>query len=1029
MFLKSIEIHGFKSFANKTLLEFLPPKQGKNSITAVVGPNGSGKSNISDAIRWVMGEQSMKMLRGKKSADIIFAGSESKGQMSMASVSLTIDNSDGRAPIEYEELVLTRRLYRSGDSEYLVNGNPVRLLDIQLLLAKAQFGQGSYAIIGQGMIDRLLLHSAEERKTFFDEAAGIKEFQIKRHQAWLKLERSREHIAQADMLLNEISPRLKTLSRQVKKLEERQAVETELREKQEMYYTTVWRHNDSERRSLLADLDALSTLYTTVQERLATIQTELAELARQESRQDVFEALQKEFQDITRQKNVLEREKAVLTGKLQTEYSRVGKQNIGWLENKIEEVGNQQSGLQQDIDAVERLVSELEKKMYEQKRQIDDAQIEKTQLRGKIAQLQQQVSEKKHEESVWQVTGLRAVQAVLTERHRLGEIYGAVAQLGTVQPEYQLALDVAAASHLSSVVVASDSVAESCIHYLRQEQLGVATFLPVNKIRGRFLPNDIHSLLHETGVCGLAIDLVKFDQQFADIFSYVLGSTLIVEDITAARRIGVGRVRMVTKDGDVLETSGSMKGGFRRTGVRGLSFGNNASWQSAGSSQPEEEMDQLQKRLEQIEIALEQAQSVFRDLQSEINVAGGKLSFLQSKKQELDRERAGLDQELSLHSMSPEEYDTVMKTLAAEKVVIDTDITKLDEQLMGVQKKIARFNDDEEQKKQRVFALQDAMQTEQQELNQLSEKKNILQVDIAKRETKLEDVEHEAYQELKTSIHSVVERVLAPVLIAEIEVIGQEIEKLKYKLSLIGGIDEEVITEYEETKARHEELMTQLTDLSKAAEDLETLIEELDGTMKKRRDKAFKEIRREFKNYFEVLFEGGEADLIEVYGNEAESGTNEENLGTNDANEAHVSEVELIDDESISSGNKKKRTKKLLQGIDIKACPPGKKIKNLQALSGGERTMTSIALVCAILKTNPPPFVILDEVEAALDEANTLRLTNILHELSFQSQFVLVTHNRATMHAADVLYGVTMGNDGISHLLSVKLEEAERVVE
>ncbi len=1029
MYLKSIEIHGFKSFANKTLLEFLPPKNGKNSITAVVGPNGSGKSNISDAIRWVMGEQSMKMLRGKKSADIIFAGSESKGQMSVASVSLTIDNSDGRAPIEYEELVLTRRLYRSGESEYLVNGNPVRLLDIQLLLAKAQFGQGSYAIIGQGMIDRLLLHSAEERKTFFDEAAGIKEFQIKRHQAWLKLERSREHIAQADMLLHEISPRLKTLSRQVKKLEERQTVEFELREKQEQYYTILWLHNDTERKQLVQQLEALSEAYVRVQEKLITIQTELAELAKEESRQDVFEALQKEFQEINRQKNVLERERAVVTGKLQTEYSRVGKQNVSWLENKIEEVNIQQQRLLEEIETVETLVAGLEKNIYEQKRTLDDTQIEKTQLRGKIAQLQQQVYEKKHEESVWQVTGLRAVQAVLTERQRLGEIYGAVAQLGTVQKEYQLALDVAAASHLSSIVVASDSVAESCIQYLRQEQLGVATFLPVNKIRGRFVPHDIHSLLHESGVCGLAIDLVKFDQRFADIFSYVLGSTLIVENLMVARRIGIGRVRMVTTDGDVLETSGSMKGGYRRTGVRGLSFGSSSSWQSSGSAISEEEMDGLQKRLEQTELQLEVAQSKLRDMQSEANVAEGNLSFLQSKKQELDRERASLDQELSLHSMSPEEYDSVMKELAGEKDAFDKKIFDLEQMLVDAQQKIARFNSDEEQKKQRVFALQDAMQTEQQELNQLGEKKNVLQVDIAKRETKLEDIEHEAFQELKTSIHSIVERILAPLDISHIEPLGQEIEKLKYKLSLIGGIDEEVVREYEETKARHEELMTQLTDLTKAAEDLETLIEELDGTMKKKRDKAFKEIKREFKKYFAILFEGGEADLVELYGDERDDETNDANLDLNDANYTNGDAMELLDEEGNASSQKKKRKKKILQGIDIKACPPGKKIKNLQALSGGERTMTSIALVCAILHTNPPPFVILDEVEAALDEANTLRFTNILHELSLQSQFVLVTHNRATMHAADVLYGVTMGNDGISHLLSVKLEEAERVVE
>ena len=286
---------------------------------------------------------------------------------------------------------------------------------------------------------------------------------------------------------------------------------------------------------------------------------------------------------------------------------------------------------------------------------------------------------------------------------------------------------------------------------------------------------------------------------------------------------------------------------------------------------------------------------------------------------------------------------------------------------------------------------------------------------VAKLDTKQEDLANEVYQEMRASLRSIIERGITSLPAEELEKTQEEIQKLKYQLSLIGGIDEEVVKEYEETKTRHESLTAQLTDLKKALEDMEGLIIELDELMKKKRDKAFKEIKKEFARYFALLFDGGKADLVELYG-EIEA----ENADINADEMVEINGDKEIGDKEI----KAKKKKQMLLGIDVIATPPGKKIKNIQVLSGGERTLTSIALVCAILRTNPSPFVVLDEVEAALDEANTLRFNRILHELSELSQFVLITHNRATMHAADALYGVMMGGDGTSHLLSVKLEDA-----
>jgi len=1015
MYLKRMEIQGFKSFATATTIDFLPPQHGKHTITAIVGPNGSGKSNVYDAIRWVMGEQRMKHLRGKKSEDIIFSGSETKGKMGMASVSMTLDNSEKRADLEYDELVISRRLYRSGESEYLINGQVVRLIDLQLLLAKAQFGQGSYAVVGQGTIDRMLLQSPVDRKAFFDEAAGIREFQIKRRQAFLKLERTRDHIAQADLLLKEITPRLKTLSRQVKKLEERQDIELSLREAQEQYYTSLFTHNQNHLDQLQQELIDAEKQYATSQEQLQSIQQELALLAQAASRQDVFEQLQREYQAIVKQKNDCERDRAVLQGKLQSEYSKVGKQNVAWLEQKITELTDKQTYARRQYIDAEKAHDEAQQQLARKKQALEELLLFRTELRGKLANIQQELLRAEREQSYQRFTGLKAVQAILQEKGRFNGVYGAVAQLGKVDVQYQLAMDVAAGGHISSLVVRDDEVGQACIEYLRQYQLGYATFLPLTKITSRFISQDVYEYIGRNGVAGLAVDLIEYDEQFLDIFSYIFGATLIVESLDVARSLGIGRIRMVTLDGDVLETSGSMKGGFRRKNQNGMSFSTKGEYVSANSTEHlSAQFAELQQQAEQVEISYERMHSEFSQFESAVHVTSHKLMLAKETQAHADQELSALEQELSLHTMSPGEYNDAMKHVSLQKDTLDTRLIDLDQTLDVVQKKIEQFNDDEEQKKKRVFALQDAMQEQQVQLNGIVETKNSIQVNVAKYQTKQEDLLHELHQELRLSIDSILERGQHVVSLELLQPLQETIQKLKYKLTLIGGIDDDVVTEYEETKQRHDDLSLQLGDLRTAMKDLDLLIAELDVVMKKKRNKAFKQIRKEFSRYFTLLFEGGKADLVEIYGYDTDEDADTE---------------EALEEEGIEEAPTEKNARgvKILKGIDVRACPPGKKITRLQSLSGGERTMTSIALICAILKVNPSPFVVLDEVEAALDEANTVRFTKILQELSLESQFILITHNRATMHAADALYGVTMGNDGMSRLLSVKLEQAVAV--
>ncbi|PIR04357.1 MAG: hypothetical protein COV59_01350 [Candidatus Magasanikbacteria bacterium CG11_big_fil_rev_8_21_14_0_20_39_34] len=1015
MYIKSLDINGFKSFANRTQIVFLPPSKNKQSVTAIVGPNGSGKSNVSDAIRWVLGEQSMKQLRGKKSHDIIFSGSEHKGKMGSAQVSFVLDNSDNRIPVDYEEVVITRKIYRSGESEYLLNGNTIRLLDLQLLLAKAQFGQGSYSVIGQGTIAELLLQSAADRKTFFDEAVGIKEFQMKRHQALLKLNKTDEHMKEAELVLTEITPRLKTLSRQVKKLEERHELELRLKELQEEYYVTLWSYNENELQGIKNELQVFEDDFESKQKELAGIQEELASLAK-ESTRDAFHELQNKYQGVLKEKTQLERDRAEMSGRLQTQYAAAGKQNIGWLENKIEELRSklvefdtEATRLEADLEMVRETIAQKEK-------ELEGLMILRTELQGQLNTLEQKVLNLSYQASLHQFTGLKAVESILENKNSFGTVYGAVAELARTDRQFQVALDIAASGQLSSIVVDNEKTAENCIHFLREHQLGFATFLPLTKIRPRPIPQDIENILSQAGVYGLAKELAEYDEQFENIFSYILGSTVVVKNIHIAREIGIGRVRMVTLEGDILELSGAMKGGFRRSRSQDLSFGRRTGLSVEDGEEMKKEIEKIKAKLQRVSTDIEAIQIEMNTLNAKLSTQQNKLEFLNQQKQGVTGELSHLEQELSLTSMSEEEYGVAMSAVHKQKEELDKRVGEKEGELVKVQQEMDEFNRKEEEKKARVFSLQDQMQSIQLLLNDITGRKNEKNIAIARLETKLEDIDEEVYREMRESIHKIKERIGTVLELTVLDATQTEIQKIKYKLQLIGGIDEEIVEEYEEIKARHEGLSEQLNDLKKAHGDLETLIEELDKLMKTRRAKAFKEIRKEFHRYFSLLFEGGKADLVEIYNYEDEQA--DEELG----------EGEVFGEDDEEKKSQKKR-RKILTGIDVMACPPGKKIENIQALSGGERTMTSIALVCAILHTNPPPFVILDEVEAALDEANTLRFTKILQELSEKSQFVLITHNRATMHAADALYGVTMGNDGISKLLSVKLEQAQKSVE
>ncbi len=1016
MYLKRLEIQGFKSFANKTVLDFLPPTDGRFSITGVVGPNGSGKSNVTDAIRWVMGETSLKAIRGKKSEDVIFNGSEAKGQLSAAEVTMVLDNTDGKVDLDYSEIVITRRVFRNGEGEYLINNSPVRLLDIHLVLAKAQFAEHSYSIVGQGMIDRLLIVGPTERKEFLDEASGIKEFQIKQHQATLKLARTRENMEQAQRLLQEVEPRLKILARQVKKLEKRQEVEVQLREAQEKYYVTLYKNNLSEIAAIDEKIKIVEKEYRDAFYELETIQTELAELAKSQSRQEVFAALQSKHQEAVREQNEWERQIAITDGRMQTQYQEAGKSNVGWMENKLKELKVKRSEVEEALSRAQAEADRIGERVIEKKKTIEKMVLEKTEKTVAISRLQSAFLQNQSEQNYFQFVGLTAVKAVLDAKNKFGgKVHGIVAELAEVAEEYRLALDTAAASSLASVVVEDDETGRHAIEYLRYNKLGVATFLPLNKIQGRYIGDDMRSVLGEPGVVGLAIELLKFNPRFEVVFSHILGDTLVVRDLSVAARLGIGRFRMVTLDGDIVERRGVMKGGWRGKD-RNLSFATKVSLTTEEKLREYQmQIGVEQQTLAELETGLEKSKTELMSLEVESQTAQHRCALHSEERQNLEKEISGLDRELSLLQITPEQYGALMVQLAKEKDLMVKQLTVAQKRVTEIAAEIEDFNRKEEEKKQRVFNLQSQMQVKQNVVNNILNTRNDLKIQSAKLETKQEDLLSEAQNEMSEPLVGVVERNPVTASLEELPTVADSIQKLKYQLSLIGGIDEDVTAEYATTKERYDFLSGQIDDLSNATTDLEKMVEDLDEIMKTKRAAAFKKIRKEFDRYFKILFGGGSADLTELYGEP------EEDLVVPTVE----GQVPTESTEEPLEQPKKKKSEKVLYGIDIAANPPGKKIKHLNALSGGERTLTSIALICAILNNNPSPFVVLDEVEAALDEANTQRFVKIMGELSTHSQFIVITHNRVTMHAADALYGVTMGGDGVSKLLSVKLEQVK----
>lgn len=771
MYLKKVEISGFKSFANKTALDFLiDGESGKNiGITAIVGPNGSGKSNIADAIRWVMGEQSMKNLRGKKSEDVIFAGSGKKAKLGSARATLFFDNSDKKFPLEFEEISISRKVFRSGEGEYSINNSRVRLQDVVDMLAKAGIGKESYSIINQGMADAILNATPLERRMLIEDAAGVKQYQIKKDRALRKLDSTRENLDRARDLAEEIKPHLKMLKRQAEKAAQGKEIAESLHTKQDNLYSFLWRSFQKERGELGSEKDLLGAKMMNVQREADKLTDEINKHSREENKNQKLGELERKKAECQTTLNRLERDLIVTEGRIQIEKEKQSSRQM-MEEIKIKSVSV-------DLPYVKR-----------------------------------------------EIENIRSEQEVLVQRIENAK------SLEELQEIKNLAREIS------------------------------------RKL------NDLYS------------DVEK------------------------------GRKEEPTQ-----------------------------SPTSIAAGKPEIKIDQ----------------NAVIELQEKIKV-------------------------------------------------VREEIAKSEAELREFEKNIQKEIESDRQKRRDFFELERNLMLKQGELNKLKDEFNEAKISSARVEVREEDLRAEILREMKVDPKDLGE---APAEIDRLD-LERDISRLKMQMEQIGGIDPLVADEFKETNSRYEFLVNESQDLEKAILSLKEIIKEMEQKIDDEFGRTFEKIDEEFSKYFRIIFGGGNAKLAIV--KRAPRSIKPEKEG-----EEMAENVEEQKEGELAEAEKEKEE----VGIDISATPPGKKISHLSMLSGGERSLTSLALLFAIISHNPPPFSILDEVEAALDEANSRRFGRILKELSDNTQFVIITHNRETMRQASLLYGVTMGEDGISKLLSVRLDQ------
>ena len=1179
MYLKEIEIQGFKSFADKTKVVF---DQG---VTAVVGPNGSGKSNITESLRWALGESSVKSLRGGKMPDVIFAGTESRKPLNYASVVVTLDNEDGFIKDAGQVIKVERHIYRSGDSEYRIDGKKVRLRDVHDLFLDTGLGRDSFSIISQGKVEEIFNSKPEERRAIFEEAAGVLKYKTRRKETESKLQQTQDNLDRLEDIIYELDNQIKPLAKQAENARkfldldsQRKAIyldvlvaqikenkteleltEEELTQVQELLTSYYQKREELEEEnqslkkkrqdlqaemakdqgslmdltSLISDLErklALSKLESEqvalnqqeAQARLATLEDKRKALSKEKAEKEAnLEQLEKSLAENNKELNRLEAELLAFSDDPDQMIELLRERFVALLQEEADvsnqltrienELENSRQLSQKQADQLEKLKEQLATAKEKASQQKDELETAKEKVQKLLADYQASAKEQEEQKVSFQAQQSQlfdrldslknkqaraqslenilrnhsnfyaGVKSVLQEKDRLAGIVGAVSEHLTFDVRYQTALEIALGASSQHIIVEDENAATKAIDFLKRNRAGRATFLPLTTIKARTISSQNQdNIAASPGFLGMADELVSFDKRLEAIFKNLLATTAIfdtVEHARAAARQVRYQVRMVTLDGTELRTGGSYAGGANRQ--------NNSIFIKP-------ELEQLQKEIAEEEASLRSEEESLKTLQDEMAVLAERLEAIKSQGEQARIQEQGLYLAYQQTNQQVEELETLWKlqeeelnrltegdwqadkekcqerlaTIAGEKQNLEAEIEEIKSNKNAIQERYQNLQEQisqarllkselQGQKRYEVTDIErlgkelDNLDIEQEEIQRLLQEKvdNLEKVDtdllsqqveeaktqkanlqqgLIRKQFELDDIEgqlddiashldqarqqNEEWIRKQTRAEAKKEKVSERLRYLQVQLTDQyqisytealekahelenltlaeqEVKNLEKAIRSLGPVNLDAIDQYEEVHNRLDFLNSQRDDILSAKNLLLETITEMNDEVKERFKSTFEAIRESFKVTFRQMFGGGQADLI-------------------------LTEGDL-----------------LTAGVEISVQPPGKKIQSLNLMSGGEKALSALALLFSIIRVKTIPFVILDEVEAALDEANVKRFGDYLNRFDKDSQFIVVTHRKGTMAAADSIYGVTMQESGVSKIVSVKLKDLEETVD
>ncbi len=976
MRLKEITCSGFKSFADKTTIAL------DDKVTAIVGPNGSGKSNVVDAVKWVIGEQSIKNLRGTDSmTDVIFAGSKSRKPLNVASVSLTFDNSDNFLATPYNEVAIKRRVYSSGESEYFLNNAKCRLKDITDLLIDSLSSRDSFNIISQGEISKIISNSSYDRRLIIENAAGVLKYKKRKEEAIRKLERTESNIERVLDIISELELQLDPLK--------------EERDKAKEYLEVKKKLENIEVALLSREIESISYEIKELTKKSEDINNKLLKINIKLSNNDssIIKKKDELFKIKEEIKNASNKLIELIKYEEQLDKEKTLLQERSKYDSKDIKVYNNISNLKEDelkysnqIELINKDIENLENSLVEINKEISEIEIDLNKEKDKKNSVLTEFNSKQRIfydlESKIEITkdnidnnvGVPSSVKSILNNPRL-DIYGTISSLIECEDKYLKALEVSLLSSKNYIVVDSSEKAKICINYLKDNKLGRATFFPLDVIKPRYVDFDtIDEVKKVTGYIGVLSDLIRYDNKYSSVIRNQVGNIIVVDDFETAKRIGNiinNRYRIVSLEGDVIHTGGSITGGSVEVGKSSISLKNDLLDLDRRYTEIKKELKNYTNSINLYQTSIEKIEKKYLDTKNKlyeiselINIKKDVLKEITKTKDEITLELETLDN-VAIANISKQEENLMKEyysiNLEKESLIKETSILERNRDTL-------EQSIDEEEGNSRL---------NNSEINKLNKELKDIEITLNKNNMKLDNYLNILSEDYSLTYERAKENYFLEITLEEAR---KEVSKYKNIIKDIGMVNISSIKMYDSINERYQFLSSERNDLIGAKDTLLEIISEMDAVMVKEFKDTFDELRVEFQKVFRELFKGGEADLVL---------TNEDNL--------------------------------LETGVDILACPPGKTLKKISLLSGGEMTLTAISLIFAILNIRKVPFCIFDEIEAALDEANVCHFGNYLENYKDKTQFLIITHKKKTMEYADTLYGITMQESGVSKLVSVKL--------